>query len=223
MKPQTPLVIAVLLINAIACVAQTASVPVRKPDVEILVPAGAKDSSTSGITGFPTPFAGSSNAGNSNGSLRHLTWRDPPPTGLQSLFPEREIRRITVVRYIAGRGAVAPEVVRRILFELTRRELEYPTSTIMWSEMNTWTIEATVEFSEGPAVRILTDGVHTCLIDEAGNPWYFRISPAEFQCGFEIPGSTVRNESRNSYCQARGLGVYRLGADPLATPAGHKE
>jgi len=203
MKLRMPLVIAVLLMNAVSCVSKTASVPARKADVEILVPVGAKEPSASSNAGLPTPRAQENN----NGSLRSFG-RGATPTGLQSLFPDRQIRRIAVVKYVSGWDAQTPEVVRRKLFELTRRELESPMSQIGWSEMTTWTIQATMEFSEGPMVQILTDGSHTCVIDEAGKPWFFRISPAEFQCGFEIPGGTARNDARNPYCQARGLGVY---------------
>ena len=48
-----------------------------------------------------------------------------------------------------------------------------------------------MEFSRAPMMRILTDGSHTCVIDETGKLWFFRISPAEFVCGFGKPGSTV--------------------------------
>ena len=193
MKLQIPLVIAVLVVNAASpAYPKRLPVPARKADVEILVPIGAKDPSASSKAGLPTPRAQE----NYNGSLRRFSWGDTP-TGLRSLFPDRQIRRITVIRYVAGWDAQTQEVVRRKLFELTRRELEPPMSQILWSEMTTWSIQATMEFSEGSIVQILTDGSHTCVIDEAGKPWFFRISPAEFQCGFEIPGSTVRNDARS--------------------------
>jgi hypothetical protein len=117
------------------------------------------------------------------------------------------MRRITVVRYLPGWSNQTPAAVRAKLFELTRRELEPPSGSIIWSEMQKWTIEAQIEFSEGPPVRMLTDGNHTCLVEETAQPWFFRISPEEYICGF---GSNypVRPAYEPS-CKLRGLGIYR--------------
>ncbi len=70
------------------------------------------------------------------------------------------------------------------------------------------TIEARIDFSEGPSLRLFTDGSHTCLVDEAGQPWFFRISADEFECGFKMPGSTIGRHVGASVCKARGLGSY---------------
>jgi len=186
--------------------AQKASLPDGKPDIEIVVPVGPKDTSASGNSGLPMPHGQESDGE----SVRHFSWGDTPK-GLRALVSGREIKRITVVRYIAGWDAQTPDVVRRKLFELTRRELEPPTGQIIWSETNAWTIEATVEFSKGPMMRILTDGSHTCLIDEAGKPWFFRISPAEFVCGYETPEKALHHDTTN-WCRFRDFGV--MGQPP---------
>jgi hypothetical protein len=128
------------------------------------------------------------------------------------LFSSREVRSITVTRYFDAR-----DIVRVMLLELTRRELEQPTGAIDWDEGNNWGIEATIEFSQGPNWRLFTDGSHTCLVDEAGQPWFFRISPAEFWCGFLWPpGSTNQFATATPSCKARGLGIYLR--DPPPSP-----
>ena len=73
--------------------------------------------------------------------------------------------------------AQTPEIVRDKLFDLTRRRIESPTDQILWSEMTRWTIEATLEFADGPIVRMFADGGHTYLIDEGGKQRFFESLP----------------------------------------------
>jgi len=198
-KPRTLPVVVAALLNIVSCGSRTTPVSARKAGVEIVAPASARDAGASGSIKLPVPTVG-----NHSTPLKGYTWT-PTWKGLPSLLPDREMHSITAVRYVGGETT---ETVRTKLFELTRRELESPAADIMWSEGNGWSIEATIEFSSGPSLRIFTDGSHNCLLDEAGQPWFFRISPAEFECGFLLPGSTIRRGAATPSCKARGLGVY---------------
>ena len=162
----------------------------RNGRVEIVVREAAR---VIGTKGFDIPAA---RQGDALGWPR-LFGREPNPGGLRALFPGQELRRIVVIRYSATASGLTPERVRMALFELSRREIETPTGFINWSEMNTWSIDAQIEFSNGPKMRMLTDGSHTCLIDEAGRPWFFRISPVEYLSGYETPEKALHLDTTN--------------------------
>jgi len=201
-----PLVIALLLMFVTPCFSQRISPPPTNSDVPVVFLASARDTNTLG--GLPIPQGqGLHGHGFNNGPTPFIDHFERPK-GLRGLFLGREMERMIVIRYIPGRLAQTEDVVRRHLFELNRRQLEDPFGEIMWSEGALFTIDAVIQFSEGPTVRLLTDGSHSCLIDEAGRPWFFRISPAEFQCGFAKLDSGNKIAAPDSYCQKRGLGAY---------------
>jgi hypothetical protein len=166
MKPSRPFVFVVVLVTLTSC----SQIAPRRAGIEIAVPANARDASHPGGVSLKVPPG----QPNYNGSPRRFSAAESV-RGLPSLFPGREMRRITVIRFLPGWDAQTPYSVRTKLVELMRRRLDAPMGQIGWDEYNIWTIEASIEFSDGPGVRILTDGGHICLIDDQGEPWFFRM------------------------------------------------
>ncbi len=166
----------------------------RNGGLEIIVPAAAVTKDT-----FEIPPGQKLH---SNGVPPPLILPDPGHIRLRDLFPGREPRRIVVAGYSTRAGYETPEDIRTKLFELSRREIESPMGSIMWAEWNQWSIDARLEFASGPPIRILTDGSHTCLIDQSGRKWFFRISPVEFVCGYETPEKALRRDTTN-WCRFR--------------------
>ena len=167
MNPRRLPVIAALIILITARGSRTAP-PQPARVVEIVVPAGAEDANAQ----LPIP------AGrfyNREVTPKGLLWTRTGE-GLSALFASRELRRITVVRWVPGLNARTGTMVRATLFELARRRRPETLATaINWQEITIWTIEAKLEFSEGPSLRMFTDGPHVCIVDEAGEPWFFRM------------------------------------------------
>ena len=174
---------------------------------EIVVPPGAIDVSSGSAGGYPLPNRAE---GAEGWVLPNDVYRGRL-VGLAVLFPGRTIKRVVVIRYIPGDGHMLLSDVRAALLELTRRELE-PPGDMIWSEMTTWTIDGSIEFSDGGSIRMLTDGWHTCLIDATGHTLFFRISPNEYNCGF--PSGILFGRDAETYCRSRGLGTFHSDTPP---------
>src|SRR5437879_6591957 len=85
--------------------------PFQKAEVEILVPASAEDTNPKDAIGFSV-------LGQENYRRSPKRFGAPAtPRGLASLFPARDMRRITVLRYIPNWGGQT-----RVLIYLTYRE-----------------------------------------------------------------------------------------------------
>jgi hypothetical protein len=87
-----------------------------------------------------------------------------------------KVKTIRVVRYDPK---LTPSQVREEVRKVWLGRISLATSSVMWSEGNSWNIRASVEYESGQPTSILMDGwIHAQVEDRVGKYWFIRLTPA---------------------------------------------
>jgi hypothetical protein len=87
-----------------------------------------------------------------------------------------KVKSIRVVRYDPK---LTPSQIREEVQKVRAGSLRVAAGSIMWSEGNSWNIQASVEYEDGKRTSILMDGwIHVQVEDRAGKYRFIRLSPA---------------------------------------------
>lgn len=114
----------------------------------------------------------------SSGQARQ--WAEYSNIGIQSLFARRVVRFV-VIRHTNDMGPASSEARLGTLTYLDTGGS--PATHLAWAEFTEWTVEARVEFRDGPPALVYTDGIHICVIDQAGQPWFYRLHAVRGRTG----------------------------------------
>jgi hypothetical protein len=77
-----------------------------------------------------------------------------------------------------GRASLRPEQIQDTVKRAWAGSFQSRSCFIDWAEGARWSLQAKLEFEDGAAGLLVTDGIHVALRDHDGNPWFLRLLPA---------------------------------------------
>lgn len=89
-----------------------------------------------------------------------------------------KVKRIVVERVSQDKTPMRPEQIEDTVKRVWTGAFQTRACQIIWAEGTFWSIEASLEFEDGGAGLLLTDGQHVALRDRGGNNWFLRLLPA---------------------------------------------